>query len=81
MSLEVVWSPAAEAELRALPSWRMAERVARAVYELAATGRGELRRVGASRTEFALYVGPCCVRLSLDRDARQISVWHLFVLR
>jgi hypothetical protein len=81
MSLEVVWSAGAEAALLRMPSWRVAERTARAVYDLAATGRGDLRRIGASRTEFALYVGRCCVRLSLDRAAKQITVWHAFVLR
>jgi hypothetical protein len=81
MSLEVVWSPAAEAAFLRLPHWRDAERIARAVHELAATGRGNLRRRGTSETEFNLYVGSSCVRLSLDRASRRITVWHVFVLR
>jgi hypothetical protein len=81
MSFEVIWSPAAEASLRSLPSWQMAARVARAVTELATTGRGDLRRIGTSRTEFAFYVSSCCVRLSLDRPAGQIQVWTVFALR
>lgn len=64
-----------------LPSWRLAARVARAISELAGTGRGDLRRIGESRTEFALYVESCCVRLSLDAEARRIDVWTVFVLR
>jgi hypothetical protein len=81
MSLEVIWSPAGEAALLRLRSWRTAERVARAVYDLAATGQGRLRRRGTSLTEFSLYVGSCCVRLSLDRAARTITIWHVFELR
>ena len=78
MSLGVVWSPASEATLRSLTSWRAAERVARAVHELATTGRGDLHRIGTSRTEFALYVDGYCVRLSMDRATRCIHVWSLF---
>ncbi|MFT3769186.1 MAG: hypothetical protein QM820_27420 [Minicystis sp.] len=81
MSLEVVWSPAGEAALLRLPSWRLAARVARGVEDLARNGEGELRRVGASRTEFALYVGSCCVRLSFDQASRRIDIWHVFELR
>jgi plasmid stabilization system protein ParE len=81
MSFEVVWSPAAEAALQRLPTWVAAERVARAVHALAATGKGDLRRRGTSTTEFALYVGPYCVRLSLDAPAKQIHVWTVFTLR
>ncbi len=81
MSLEVVWTPGAAEALRWLPHWRDAERAAKAVQELATTGRGNLRRRGTSKTEFALYVGSSCIRLSLDREAMQITVWHVFTLR
>jgi hypothetical protein len=81
MSFEVIWSPAAEAALLHFSNWRAAERTARAVYQLAQTGRGDLRRIGTSESEFNLYVGACCVRLSLERRARRILVWHAFVLR
>ncbi len=81
MSLEVVWSPAAEAALQRLPSWRLAELVARAVHDLATTGRGDLRRVGTSQTEFSLHVGACVARLSLDRAERRLHVWTVFTLR
>ncbi len=81
MRLSVIWSPGGEAALLRLSDWRTAERVAHAVHELAATGQGRLRRRGTSRTEFALYVGSCCVRLSLDQAAGSITVWHVFELR
>ena len=49
--------------------------------ELAATGRGDLRRIGESRTEFAVYVESCCVRRSLDAARLRIDVWTVFLLR
>lgn len=78
MSFEVSWSLAAEAALRRIPSWRDAATVSQAVYQLAATGEGDLRRRGTSRTEFALYVGSHCVWLSFDRAARKIAVGMIF---
>jgi len=81
MILAVTWSPAATATLLKLSDWRMAAEADRAVQRLATTGRGDLRRMGASRTEYSLYVGGCCVRLSLDREAQRITVRYVFALR
>jgi hypothetical protein len=81
MSFVVVWSVAAEASLRHIPSWREAAAVSRGVYQLAATGKGDLRRRGTSRSEFALYVGSYCVWLSLDHERRQLAVGTVFTAR
>lgn len=81
MSFEVVWPIAATTTLRQLPDWRMVEQADRAVQRLATTGRGDLRRIGKSQTEYSLYVDRCCVRLSMDLEARRITVRYVYAMR
>ncbi len=73
MSFSVDWAESAAESLRALPHWRDAARVARAVATLAETGEGDLRRVADTR-ELRLYVRPYVVRLTIDAATQRIQV-------
>ena len=78
---EVIWTPAAETALLRMSDWNAMERAARAVHELSVTGRGNLRRRGTSQTDFSLYAGSTCIRLSTDRAEHRITIWWVFTLR
>ncbi|HWL86908.1 MAG TPA: hypothetical protein VNO21_13960 [Polyangiaceae bacterium] len=78
MSWIVLWSFPAEHQLRNIPSWKNAERVAKAVYRFAATGEGEIERVPDHHLEFRLLVVPFVVRFSLDLGAHNLCVWAIY---
>jgi hypothetical protein len=78
MIWEVEWSAAAEEQLRDLPSWRDAERLAMAVRRFAATGNGKIEQVPNRRREFRLLVEPYALRCSFEPRVPAVRVWALY---
>ena len=79
MTFTLAWEESAIACLKRLPSWQVAARVCRAMIDFAATGRGDVRRVGHSQ-EFRLHVAPYVVRFSVNAEERVLMVWTVFRL-
>ena len=67
MPQRVDWSPAAEQDLRRLDQ-RGRERVRAAVYRLADTGQGDVRRLRGREQEWRLRVGDRRVLFTYDPD-------------
>jgi hypothetical protein len=78
MTWDVQWSVSAEQQLRNIPSWKTAERVARAVHRFAAAGVGTIENVPGRPGELRLIVKPFEVRFSLDVAARAVRVWAVY---
>lgn len=77
MSLEIQWHPAAERRLLSLPR-ADAEKIDRAVQELATKGTGDLRRVNTETgLEYRLHASPHFVRVTIDRTSRTLHVWSI----
>ena len=80
MSWRLVWAETAEEALRRM-DWRVAARVDAALINLAATGRGQLRRLptdDAVTVRFA--VPPYFVRLIVDRRDKVFFVVAIYRL-
>ncbi len=75
---EVDWSAAATEQLRDLPNWRDAERIAMAVHRFAATGEGRIESVPHAMREFRLLLKPFELRCSFEPAIRAIRVWALY---
>jgi hypothetical protein len=79
MTWNVRWEAAAERTLLAIPDWRVAERIARAVHDFASTGAGMIERVATDTSApFRLRVPPYVVRLSLEPTTRALRVWSVW---
>jgi hypothetical protein len=81
MIWEVEWSAAAEEQLRDLPNWRDAERLAVAVRRFAATGTGKIEQVPNRRREFRLLVESFALRCSFEPSVPAVRVWALYKRR
>lgn len=77
MSWRIEWEVSAEETLKRLPTWRAAARVCKGMMDFAATGAGDVRRMGYG-DEYRLYVGSYVVRFSADRADRTLRVWTVF---
>lgn len=79
MTWSVVWEPAAERALLAIPSWQTATTVASAVQTFAKSGVGAVERVKTETSApFRLRVPPYVVRFSLEPASRTLRVWSLW---
>jgi hypothetical protein len=74
---EVEWSAAATEQLRELPDWREAERIAMALHRFAETGEGRIENVPHRAREFRLLLRPFELRCSFEPALRTIRVWAL----
>ena len=77
----VEWSAAAESQLRGLPHWRDAARVATAVHQFAGTGAGRIEMVPNRPREFRLIVDPFILRCSFEPSVPAVRVWALYQKR
>jgi len=75
---EILWSPAAEWALRAMP-WRDAAKVDAAVQEFARNGTGDVFRVYAhDPRSLRLKVSTYLVRMTLDPETLTLTVILVF---
>lgn len=80
MSWRLVWAETAEEALRRMP-WRDAARVDAALIQLAATGRGHLRRLPSDdAVTIRLTVPPYFARLIVDRRDKVFFVVAIYRL-
>ena len=72
--MRVEWTPSFETQLRALPHWRTAAQVCRAVVVFAETGAGDVRtvRVGSYSLRVAGY------RVRFEVEGAALIVWGVF---
>lgn len=79
MSLETIWWPRAEGDLRNIRSWRDAAWISAEVARYAEDGIGDLRRVvlPSGVRAYALFLPSFRVLLTLDRTKRTIHVWRV----
>lgn len=71
--LEVIWSAAAQRDLRRLDR-QVAERVRAAVQRYAATGQGNVKQLQGTTARYRLRVGDWRVRFTLVFETQQMIV-------
>jgi len=78
VSLEVLWHPPAEEDLRDLP-WKDAAWVVREIERLASDGVGDVRgtRLPTGERRFRLFLPGVRVLITFDRVRKILHVWRV----